>query len=84
LSADPCAERSLLRVALCALIVGAFCYAGDDGQTPATMAMGIGIDAHDLQAPLAGTHSSHPGGRFSDQVGVEARLVMRQPWAVRG
>ena len=59
------AERSLLRVARCALLAGAFCCAGDDGQTPATIAMGIGIDAHDLQAPLAGTHSSHRGRRFS-------------------
>jgi hypothetical protein len=51
----------LLRVARCGLLAGAFCCAGDDGQTPATIAMAIGIDAHDFQAPLAGTHSSHGG-----------------------
>ena len=46
----------------CGLLAGAFCCAGDDGQTPATIAMAIGIDAHDFQAPLAGTHSSYGAG----------------------
>jgi hypothetical protein len=38
-------------VARCGLLAGPFCCAGDDGQTPATIVMAIGIDAHDLQAP---------------------------------
>jgi hypothetical protein len=72
-----------LRVARCGLVAGAFCCAGDDGQTPATIAMAIGIDAHDFQDPAC-RNPQLLGGRFSGQVGALARLVIRHLWAVRG